>query len=347
MKRILLIKLTSFGDLLHALPALNDAYQADPTVQFDWAIDQQFSEVAGWHPAVQRIFRTSHRNWRKNLSRLSTYRSIKALIQEMRKTKYDLVIDGQGNFKSALLSCFARGTRVGFDRDSAREWIAHIAYQTQIAASRKAHAIDRLRILFAHAIGYPLPTTPPNFSLKEGCFVKPAIDLPESYLVFVHNAAWATKLWPEEHWKELIARAVQHGLSILLPWGNLEEKGRAERLAGWPKVQVLPRLSLSEIGYVLKGARAAVCMDTGLSHLAAALEIPSITLYGATDSGLIGASGRTQSHLQSTFPCAPCNRKICTFKDLNPPCLAQITPETVLRRLLKILDSKYPNFIEK
>ena len=311
MKRILLIKLTSFGDLLHALPALNDAYQADPTVQFDWAIDQQFSEVAGWHPAVQRIFRTSHRNWRKNLSRLSTYRSIKALIQEMRKTKYDLVIDGQGNFKSALLSCFARGTRVGFDRDSAREWIAHIAYQTQIAASRKAHAIDRLRILFAHAIGYPLPTTPPNFSLKEGCFVKPAIDLPESYLVFVHNAAWATKLWP----RTALERTDRKGGSARLvdspPLGISKKRGGQSGWLGWPKVQVLPRLSLSEIGYVLERARnpACVCMDTGLSHLAAALEIPSMTLYGATDSGLIGASGRTQSHLQSTFPCAPCTGK--------------------------------------
>ena len=96
MKRILLIKLTSLGDLIHALPALNDAYRADPTIEFDWAIDKNFSEVATWHPAVKRFFPASHRDWLKNLIRLSTYRSLKEFIQSLRETEYDLVIDTGG-----------------------------------------------------------------------------------------------------------------------------------------------------------------------------------------------------------------------------------------------------------
>lgn len=337
MKRILLIKLTSLGDLLHALPALNDAYRADPEIEFDWAIDRSFSEVAAWHPAVKRLFPTSHRHWRKNLGSLSTYRSVKELIHNVREVEYDLVIDGQGNFKTALLSLLARGKRAGFDRHSVREWIAHFAYQKKCAASKKAHAIDRLRALFAQAIGYPLPQTPPDFSLKENCFTKPPFELPSSYLVFVHSAGWKTKLWPEEHWKELIKKAIQRGFHVLLPWGSPTEEQRAHRLAIIGGAKVLPRLPLSQMGYILQHAAAAVCMDTGLSHLVASLGVPSITLYGPTNPELIGSSGPRQSHLRSTLPCSPCNRKQCQFQADEAPCLAQITADAVFRQLMHSL----------
>ena len=339
MRRILLIKLTSLGDLIHALPALSDALKADPNLEFDWAIDSRFAEVGLWHPAIKRVLRTSHRKWRSSLTHRSTHLEVKELLRDLRQTKYDLIIDGQGNFKSALLSLFAKGTRVGFDRHSVREWIAHLAYQKTVAASKKTHAIERLRILFSESIGYPLPATPPDFGLKENCFVKPPLDLPSRYLVFVPNASWQTKLWPEEHWKTLIGKAVAEGFQILLPWGSAEEEARAKRLAISKEVNVLPPLSLSEIGYILKNALAAVCVDTGLSHLAAALNVSAITLYGATDSGLIGATGPNQLHIQSKLPCAPCNQKSCKFKTTIPPCLAQISPETVFSQMIKAIYS--------
>src|SRR4029077_13505719 len=105
------------------------------------------------------------------------------------------------------------------------------------------------------------------------------------------------------------ARCTQAGFRVLRPWGNTREEARARRLAITPEVQVLPRLSLSEIGYVIARAKACVCMDTGLSHLAAALDVPSITLYGSTDSGLIGASGASQAQLKSDPFCSPCPPK--------------------------------------
>ncbi|HSX10758.1 MAG TPA: lipopolysaccharide heptosyltransferase I [Chlamydiales bacterium] len=335
-KKVLLIKLTSLGDLIHALPALNDAALAIPDIEIDWAIDKSFSEVALWHRAVKRFFPTSHRQWRKKLSHLSTYSDVRAFVRNLRASEYDLVIDGQGNFKSAFLALLARGKRVGFDRHSVREWIAHFAYQKKVTASWKIHAIDRLRILFSRALDYPLPLSPPDFSLKEGCFVKPPFELPPSYLVFIHSASWKTKLWPEAHWKELIALASHAGYPVLLPWGSPGEEERAKRLAALPEAHVLPRVSLSEMGYILKRAKGAVCVDTGLSHLAAALRVPSVTLYGATDSGLIGTSGHI---LQSNLPCAPCNQKSCKFKVAIPPCLAQITPQTVFQKLLRAICS--------
>jgi lipopolysaccharide heptosyltransferase I len=339
MKRILLIKLTSLGDLIHALPAITDAYQAYPDLKVDWVIDENFSEVATWHPAVDKIYKTNHRKWRHGL--IAALRPIVQLVKSVRQADYDLIIDGQGNFKTAFFSLLMRNPTAGYDLNSVREPIASFGYLRKFTVSRKAHAVDRLRQLFALSLDYPCPTTAPNFSIDQGCFVKPCIALPSSYLFFVHNASWVNKLWPEEHWKKLIQMATAEGYQVLLPWGNSSEKARAERLALNKAVTILPRLSLSEIGYVLARADACVCMDTGFSHLAAALNIPAVTLYGATDSGLIGASGKNQLYIQSNLPCAPCNKKECRFPappaSLNPPCLASLTPERIMGELQNII----------
>jgi len=336
MKRILLIKLTSLGDLIHALPALSDAKSARPELEFDWVIDENFREIATWHPAVRGVITSNHREWRGALASAETHGSIAKTIEEIRANEYDLVVDGQGNFKTALLSLFSKGPRAGFDSHSVREWIAHFAYQRRFAASKDAHAIERLRRLFASALDYPLPVSPPDFRIRRDRFVRPKLALPGEYLVFVHNASWKTKLWPERHWIALIRKSIQAGFRVLLPWGNVEEEARAKRLAIGPEVQVLPRLSLSEIGYVIERARACVCMDTGLSHLAAALDVPSITLYGSTDSGLIGASGASQVHLKSDLHCSPCREKTCRYSSGDNPCLEQIGPERVFGELLRL-----------
>src|SRR6266851_927092 len=336
MKRVLLIKLTSLGDLIHALPALSDAKSARPELEFDWVIDENFQEIATWHPAVKSVITTNHRKWRGALAHPSTLGSISRLVAEIRAVEYYLVIDGQGNFKTALLSMFTKGPRAGFDRHSVREWIAHLAYQRRYAASKSAHAIERLRCLFASALDYPIPASPPDFRIRRERFVKPNFDLPGEYLVFVHNASWKTKLWPEAHWAELLKKSVQTGFKVLLPWGNEMEEARAKRLAIHSEVQVLPKLSLSEMGYVLERAKACVCMDTGLSHLVAALDVPSITLYGSTDSGLIGASGASQVHLRSDLPCSPCRAKTCRYSSGDNPCLEKIGPERVFGELLRL-----------
>src|SRR5262249_30662854 len=121
MKRVLLIKLTSLGDLIHALPALSDAQDARPGIAFDWVIDEGFREIALWHPAVQSIITTRHREWRGALASAETHDSVAQTIAHIRASEYDLVIDGQGNFKTALLSLFSKGPRAGFDAASVRE----------------------------------------------------------------------------------------------------------------------------------------------------------------------------------------------------------------------------------
>lgn len=346
--RILFVKLSSMGDVIHALPALSDVLLTHPDCVIDWVIDQQFAQIASMHPAVGRIIITNHRIWRKKWWKLGTYRDIARLFKTIRQRQYTWVIDGQGNFKSALIACCAHGRRAGFDQFSVREPIAHWAYQEKIAVSKAQHAILRQRQLFSAILRYKLPTDIAVFQIQTEKFVQPPVSLPQQYWIFIPNASWETKLWPQMHWQKLIALLAPVGVTILLPWGNEAERARALRLAAKaPHVQLLPRCSLLELGFVIEHADAIVSVDTGLSHLAAALGRPVITLYGATDARLIGTCGDKQQQMIVPRFCAPCQRKHCHSPDSSPnnpnevitgfpPCMAAISPERVAARLLQL-----------
>lgn len=339
--RVLLIKLSSMGDLIHALPAISDAKAVMPEICFDWVIDESFAEVAGWHSAVQDIIPTAHRRWRKHKWQTLQSGELRKFLKNLRKTSYDFVIDGQTNFKSALITRFSKGLRCGLDRDSAREFVAHYAYQKQIFVPKQEHAVKRMRMLFADVFNYPYQDTEPDFAIERSRLVVPNFELPDKFLMFMHNASWESKLWPENYWIELLKMAVAADYSVLLPSGNADEQARAERLAKLhPKVHALPRMSLSEVAYVISQARGAVSNDTGLGHLTAALNIPSVNLYGATDSALIGAPGKVQIYLQAEFPCAPCYKKQCIYRgptEETPACFTKIPPALVWEKLMALI----------
>ena len=267
----LFVKLTSMGDLIHALPALTDASRAIPGLSFDWVIEKSFSEVALWHPAVDKIIPTSHRKWRKHFWQSLKNREIQQFLKSLRQQRYDLVIDGQSSLKSAVVTLLSKGVRHGLDHASCRERLVPLAYQKRHFTNKNLHAITRLRLLFAAIFNYPYTHTPPDYGIKDYPFPALPFDLPERYLVFVHNASWPTKMWPERLWRELIVFAANEGFNVLLPWGNAAEKERAANISeGFANAQVLPFCTLSEQARILLGAVGAICSDTGLSHLAAA-----------------------------------------------------------------------------
>lgn len=333
--RVLLVKLTSMGDLIHALPAITDASRAIPGISFDWVIDKNFSEVGIWHPAVKNIITTRHRHWRKNFWQSFKNGEIPQFVKSLRREKYDLVIDGQSSTKSALVTLLSRGTRHGLDRRSASEAWVTPAYQKAYFVDKDMHAITRLRLLFSKALNYSCPDSPADYGIQNYPFPAPKFDLPSRYLVFVHNASWPSKLWPANHWRKLIELATAENFQILLPWGNNAEKQRAENIcAGLSHTQVLPFCSLSEHARILKGSQGAICSDTGLCHLAAALDVPAVTLYGSTDPKLIGAIGLNQQHIMSPFSCIKCYKYECDFgnqKHMDALCFKEITPELVWR----------------
>lgn len=336
--RVLFVKLTSMGDLIHALPALTDAKNAYPDIVFDWVIEKNFSDVAQWHSAVKKIIPTSHREWRKHPWQALTSGELKNFWQTLRHETYDFVIDGQSSTKSVIVSLLSKGFRCGLDKNSAREWTSAYAYQKQVFAPKTMHAIPKLRQLFAESLNYPCPTTPPDYGINHYNFSPVKFDLPKPYLYFVHNASWQTKLWPELYWHTLINYAEQQQLNVVLPWGNETEKLRAQHLAeGHSNAYVLPFCTLSEHAYILKNSMGAICCDTGLSHLASALDVKTITMYGPTNADIIGTVGNSQKRIISSFPCTSCHQKKCDYnktKHPDAPCMANVTPEFVWQRFL-------------
>ena len=338
MSRVLLVKLTSMGDLIHALPALTDAAKAIPDISFDWIVDESFYEVATWHPRVNQVFKTAHRRWRKNLRKTWSSGEFSRFYADITATEYDAVIDGQSNFKSAFVTRLCRGPRHGYDKNSVREKVAHFAYQHKHPVSRNAHAIDRLRQLFAQSLNYPVPDSAPDYGLSQADFGSLPQELPNPFLFGVHNASWPSKLWQEHHWKSLIELVNQAGYHFVFPCGNDTEHQRARRIiANNPNATALPRYSLTQTAAILNQAAGAVCSDTGLGHLAAALGIPAVHLYGSTSTALIGATGDNQRWLlDDSYQCSPCYQHYCHQKSPPSPdaeCMQALAPAQVWEAL--------------
>jgi heptosyltransferase I len=249
-----------------------------PGLQCDWLVEEAYREVPAWHPGVRRTIPCAVRRWRRRP--LATLRDPEwaAFRAELGRERYDLVLDAQGLLKSALLSRLAHGPRAGRSFGSAREGLASLFYQRRIAVDLQLSEVEQLRQLFARALGYAPPEAPADFGLDRGRFAAAAGGAP--YAVFVHAAAWPSKLWPLEHWQAL-GRAVRaRGLGVKLPWGTEPERAAAQRIAAACGGEVLPRGPIAQLAPELAGARCVVGLDTGLTHLAVALGVPTVALYG-------------------------------------------------------------------
>ncbi len=339
--KVLIIKTSSMGDMIHTLPSLTDASLAHPGISFDWVAEEGFKEVPTWHKSVNQVIPTALRRWRKHPIKAFKSGELQNFVRQLRATQYDLVIDAQASIKSAITTRITRGPYCGMDGLSVREIFANLAYQKKYYVDRQQHALIRLRQLFAQALHYPVPDSVPDYGIDPARLAPAPITLPKRYLVFVHTATWKTKCWPEAYWQQLLTFATDADFEVLVPWGNQEERERAVRIVGSnDKAQVLPKLRLSEVATVLHHATAAVCNDTGLAHMTAALNIPAVTLYGPTDPLKIGTVGRNQTQLRADFPCAPCRRLVCNYKkpsEQQPACFTKLPPQRVWDTLEKII----------
>lgn len=298
--RVLLVKTSSMGDVLHSLPALTDAQHVFPEIQFDWAVEEGFAQIPTWHSAVNQVIPVAIRRWRKNWFSAPIRAERAAFRQQLTATHYDAVIDAQGLLKSAfLVTRLAHGAKHGYDRHSIREPIASFFYDYKHQISKQQHAVERIRQLFAASLGYDCPKTQGDYAIAQH-FLHVPTELQGEYVVFLHSTTRDDKHWPEEHWRSLIALMAESGVKIKLPWGAEHEYQRALRLAeGFDFVDVLPKLTLAEVALQIANAKAVVSVDTGLSHLTAALDKTNFTLFGPTDPGLIGGYGLGQHEIKS------------------------------------------------
>jgi len=287
--KILFLKTSSLGDVVHHCPAVSDAARHFPEAEIDWVVEESFAPVAAMHRAVHRVIPVALRRWRRSPWRASVWRELAAFRRQLAAARYDRVIDTQGLLKSALIARAARGERHGYDAASAREPIAARCYQVRHAVPRALHAVERNRLLTAASLGYR-PGDACDYGLRAPA--ESPVSVAGEFAVLLTMTSRADKLWAEANWIELARALRARGLRAVLPWGSAGERARCERLAGELDGALVPRrLSIAELAALFRAARAVIGVDTGLAHLAAALGVPTVGLYCATDPVLTGLHG--------------------------------------------------------
>jgi heptosyltransferase-1 len=290
---ILIVRVSSLGDVVHNMPLLADVHSHFPDAQIDWVVEEAYTGLVGLNPHVRTIIPIALRRWRKQLSSASVRAEIAAFYRHLRAVPYDLILDTQGLLKTGLVMRLAKlapgGKRVGLanaTEDSGYEPLSKLFHSFSVPVELRAHAVARGRAVAAKALGYTVSDAV-DFSLQSPPPPPSAQSLPwqetGKYAVFFHGTAGADKQWPIASWREIATTLNARGLPVLLPWGNAEEQARAQQIAmQLPNVQVLPALSLMEAVALAQGAALAIGVDTGLTHVAAAYCRPTIELYIAT-----------------------------------------------------------------
>lgn len=291
MLKLLIIKTSSLGDVVHNLPIVNDILIHFPNAQIDWVVEESFADIPRLHPNVNHVFTVAMRRWRKALFKCNTWHELKQVRQQIASHPYDYIIDTQGLVKSAVISSFASGPKHGYDKHSIREPLASLFYTQTHAISYLQHAVIRNRTLAALSLGYPPPTNAPEYGISANEAIPDDLTptLQHPYITALHGTSRDSKLWPEAHWIAFGKAIALKGLNLVLPWASPAEQSRAQNIATQiDNAIVLPKLDISSLASVIANAKAAVGVDTGLSHLATALSIPTIAIYTDTDPARTG-----------------------------------------------------------
>lgn len=289
MKNILLLRMSSMGDLIHTWPAVTDLARQYPDANLVWVAEESFLDIPAMHPFVSRIIPMAWRRWRKNLFSRQTWQEMAAFRRELKATKWDLVIDPQGLFKSAIPGRMANAPLAGQDRHNSRDPLASFLYDRTYPIGRGLTAIERNRQLFAAAIGYEL-SGPPVYGVRCGQRLAwlPAGD----YAVMLHATSRVEKEWPEASWIALAQALQAVGVYAVYPWGNAAEQARAQRLAAAvPGSVVAPRLNLKDAAAMVGHADVGIGLDTGLTHLANAFDIPLVAVFTDSNPRMVGMVG--------------------------------------------------------
>nr|WP_034338003.1 lipopolysaccharide heptosyltransferase I [Herbaspirillum sp. B39] len=283
---ILIVRVSSLGDVVHNMPMVADIHRHFPAAQIDWVVEEGYTSLVGLNPHVRKIIPIALRRWRKTLFSAATRAEIGAFRRELQAERYDLVFDTQGLLKTSVVMRMARlapqGRRIGLanaTEGSGYEPISRIFHDQSIPVGLRTHAVTRARLVAAAALGYQLEGQP-DFALQPPEPARWAWMPEQPYVVFFHGTARAAKQWPQAQWIKLGQALAERGLQILLPWGSAREQEAARQLAaGVPGATVLPALPMMQAVALVQQARLVVGLDTGLTHIAAAYGKPTIELY--------------------------------------------------------------------
>lgn len=282
--RVLIVKLSSLGDVIHAMPVVADLRFAFPSVQIDWVVEPGFAPLVRRVEGIGEVIDCAQRRWRKRWWASDVRAEKQAFRARLQRERYDVVLDLQGLTKSALVAWQARlapgGERIALgNRTEGSGWEAPTRWVADrpILIEPHIHVVDRSRRLVADALGIAC-NTPPRFGLRAGASAAPGART----LVFVHGTSRDDKLWPEADWIALGRQLVSRGWRIALPQAGEEEAARAARLAdgiGAGACDLWPRMGLDALVDHMGATQGVIGVDSGLSHLAVALNLPHVQLY--------------------------------------------------------------------
>lgn len=281
--KILVVKLSSLGDVVHAMPAVQDMLLALPGAQIDWVVERGFAPLVQRCQGVRRAIPCELRRWRKAPFAAATRAAFSAFKAELQHEAYDAVLDLQGLTKSALVARLARlapgaqryamaNQTEGSGYEAPTRWVADVA----LPMTFHVHAVQRSRDLCAQALGYALPA-----GERYGLFPSaPPVAQSRPCVALVHGTSRADKEWPLAHWLALAGRLDAAGFDVVLPHGSDAEQRRSEAMASaMANASVWPRLALDRLTDTLAGCAGVIGVDSGLSHIAVALDLPHVQLY--------------------------------------------------------------------
>lgn len=283
--RILIVRVSSLGDVVHNMPVLADIHRQYPDAIIDWVVEESYVGLVRLNKHVNEVIPFALRRWKKNLLSPAVRKEFSLFLNQLRSRSYDYVFDTQGLIKTGLIMGFSnttsKGKKIGLAHKtdgSGYEPLSRIFHDKSISVERHIHVVQRGREMVAKALGYTIDT-PPDFGLTvpDG---HPDWLPPEPYAVFFHGTSRDSKKWPLQNWVETGQLLQESGYNILLPWGSEREYEEASSLSALlTKSKVLPRLSITEAALLTGKASFIVGVDTGLSHLAAAYDKPAIQIY--------------------------------------------------------------------
>lgn len=283
--RILIVRVSSLGDIVHTFPMLSDIVEHCQNVEVDWLVEEAYVDLVRLHSGVRRIIPIALRRWRRQLFQAKTYREMREFYCTLRQETYDVILDPQGLIKTGFLMYLAKtvfkGKRVGLANatvGSGYEGVSRIFHTMSVPVDVYTPAVERSRRVAGAALAYSF-SDKIIFNLK-ATFLLLEFLPKEPYAVFFFATARLSKQWSDDSWIELAKILHQKGMTVLLPWGNQKEKNQAYQLkAEMPNAYVLPRLSMLEAIVVAQRASLVVGVDTGLMHVAAAFSRPTVALY--------------------------------------------------------------------
>ncbi|MBN2445321.1 MAG: lipopolysaccharide heptosyltransferase I [Phycisphaerae bacterium] len=340
VRRILIIKPSSLGDIVHALPVLAALRAARPDAHIAWLVNHGFAPLIEGHPLLDEVILFDRRSYGQMHRRVSVLGAFGRFVHELRERRFDLVVDLQGLFRSGFLALVSGARhRIGFQ--NAREF-ASLFYTHRVTPPRHIrHAVDR-NLFLAKTLG--LNVIRPAFPLglrtdeieaarvllaeADGCAVS-------DFTAVIPGARWATKRWLPERIAEVMDRLHDETGRPTVLLGAPDERPVADQvLAGCstPVVDLVGRTSLRELTALLQLAACVVCHDSGPMHIAAALDKPMVALFGPTDPARCGPYSRNARIVTSPASCAPCYKRVCS----DCSCMRDLTTEQVLAAVRRL-----------